>query len=124
MNLYRETLTEFGRTLGLPSLSPGATGGVELTIEKVGTLQMEEGEECVLVTLARPWPPHGENTSRAALTLCHWRENHPWPINPGAKGKEWLTFTARVPLIDFSVQTLDKLLGALVGLHEEVEKAG
>lgn len=129
MELFAHTVSEFGRTLGIDSLAPGASGTVDLRIEKAGRLQLEEQDETALVTLARPWPAHAETAARAALALCHWRENHPWTISPGAKGTErdgerLILFTARCPLRDFDAQTLEKILCRLSNLMDAVEKAG
>lgn len=124
MNLYAETVSDFGRRLGLASLAPSQSGGVELTIERIGILQMEEAEDCVLVTLAREWPQYASRAAQSALALCHWRESHPWPISAGAKGEEWLSFTARVPLSGFDVPALESLVDRLAKLHDAVERAG
>ncbi len=129
MEMFSRTVSEFGRSLGIDSLAPGASGAVELVIEQVGRLQMEEAGDDILVTLARAWPAYSSKTARAALALCHWRENHPWVVNPGAKGKErdearLILFTARCPLRDFDTPALAKMLAYLSDLMGAVEKAG
>ena len=124
MDLFAQTLDDFAKRLGLPSLAPGTSGAVELTIERVGRLGIEAVGDRVLVTLARPYPPHASRTAVAALALCHWREGHPWPVNAGAKGTEWLTFTAAVPLPEFDVPALEKVLPYLSNLLDAVERAG
>ncbi len=129
MELFDQTIAEFGRRLGIDSLAPGASGTVDLSIEQVGRLQIEELDEVALVTLARPWPEHASKTALAALALCHWRENHPWTINAGAlksaaQGTELLLFTARCPLRAFDVPALDRMLGYLSNLMDAAEKAG
>ncbi len=124
MELFADAISAFGRRLGIEALTPGAGGAVDLSIEQVGRLQIEEREGVVLVTLARAWPRHGDKTARTALDLCHWRENHPWVVNAGAKGDEWLTFTARVAVNAFDVPTLEKMVGYLSGLMDAVERAG
>lgn len=124
MELFEDVTREFGRRLGIPSLSPGAAGGVDLVVERIGRLQMEQSGDFVLVTLARNWPAHAEAAAITALSLCHWSENHPWPVNAGAKGSEWLTLTARIPLREYDVPTLDRLIGYLSNLLDAVEKAG
>lgn len=124
MDLYVDTLAEFGRRLGLSSLAPNDANRVELHIEKIGLIQIEPVEDGVLFTLARPWPLHAERTAMTALSLCHWRENHPWPINAGARGTERLLFTAWVAREDFLVPTLDRVIDHLARLHDAVERAG
>jgi len=124
MDLFAQTLNDFARRLGLPALAAGASGAVELAIERVGRLGLEAVGDRALVTLARPYPPHASRAAAAALELCHWRENHPWPVHAGAKGAEWLAFTAAVPLPEFDVPALEKILPYLSNLLDAVERAG
>ncbi len=129
MGIFENTIAEFGRNLGIDSLAPGASGTVDLQIEQVGQLQLEEAGETALVTLARPWPAHAEKAARAALALCHWRENHPWPVAPGAKGTDrdgerLILFTARCPLREFDAPAIEKIARLLSNLVDAVEKAG
>ena len=124
MDVFSQALGDFARRLGLPSLAPGASGAVDLNIERVGRLGLELAGERALVTLARPWPPHAAQAARAALAATHWREHHPWPVHAGAKGAEWLAFTATVPLPEFDVPALERLLPYLSNMLDAVEKAG
>lgn len=122
--LFDSTLEQFAGRLGLASLPRGRDGGAELAIEQIGRLQMELADGQVLVTLARPYPSHAEKTARAALALCHWRENHPWPVHAGARGAEWLSFTARLPEGEFDLPALERLVGELSRLLDAAERAG
>ena len=124
MDQFARTLDDFAKRLGLPALAAGGSGAVELAIERVGRLGIESAGDRALVTLARPYPPHASHAAATALGLCHWRENHPWPIHAGAKGTEWLAFTAVVPLPEFDVPALEKLLPYLSNLLDAVERAG
>lgn len=124
MEPYVRAVEDFGKRLGIAELVPGEEGRVELAFGEDGLLQMEPADEGVLVTMARPWPPHAEHAAARALKLCHWRENRPWPINAGAKGGEWLTFTAFLSMGEFDVPTLEAVLECLTSLHEAVVKAG
>ena len=124
MDTFSQTLDAFAKRLGLPSLAPGASGAVELDIERVGRLGIEQAGDWALVTLARLYPTHAEKAATTALGLCHWRQNHPWPVHAGAKGTEWLTFTAVVPLPEFDVPALEKILPYLSNLLDAVERAG
>lgn len=123
MDIFAAVIGEFGRRVGLPSLAPGRNGLVELAIDGVGRLQAEARDGHVLVTLARPWPAYGRRAA-AALDMCHWRENHPWNIHAGAKGGEWLTFTARIPVNEFDLPVLERLVGYLSGMQDAAERAG
>ncbi|MCL2000315.1 MAG: CesT family type III secretion system chaperone [Planctomycetes bacterium] len=123
MELFTRTLADFGKRLGLSALTPGDSGAVELTIERVGRLGIEPAGDQVLLTLARPYPPHASRTAATALDLCHWREGHPWPVHAGVKGTEWLAFTVVVPLPEFDVPALEKALPYLSNLLDLVEQA-
>jgi len=124
LDLFAQTLDDFGKRLGLHSLAPGTSGAVELTIERAGRVGIEVSDDRVLVTLARHYPPHASRAAITALDLCHWRGGHPWPVNAGAKGTEWLSFTAAVPMPEFDVPTLEKALPYLSNLLDAVERAG
>lgn len=124
MALFDDFLADFGKRLGLERLAPGPGGGVDLTIEKVGRLQLEESGDWLLATLARPAPPHAANSARTLLELAHWRENHPWPIHPGMRGKEWLTLTVRAPLAGMDVPGLERVIEVLSNSLDTVESAG
>lgn len=124
MDLFTQTIHEFGRHLGMDSLAPAQGGCVDLAIENVGRFQIEKDDDMVNLILARPRPQHSENTARTALALCHWRENHPWPIHAGLIGEETLLFVARMPVTTMDVPTLDRALAYLSELLDRVEKAG
>jgi type III secretion system chaperone SycN len=123
-DLFRALVADFGHRLGIANLEPNASGRLELTIERAGRLQMEAAEGTILVTLARAWPRHSERTALAALSLCHWRENHPWPIHAGALGEEWLSFTVCVPARELDLPALERQIDFLSGLLDAAEKAG
>lgn len=120
---FMRLVDDFGRRLGLSGLAPGANGVVEMTIERLGRLQLEPAGEGVLISLARPWPEYAASTALAALEQCHWRENHPWPIHPGAKGGEWLVFTASAPARELDPPLLERIIGYLADLLDRTERA-
>ncbi|MDR2390617.1 MAG: hypothetical protein LBE84_02905 [Planctomycetota bacterium] len=123
-DLFRSLAADFGHRLGMERLEPNASGCLDLTIERAGRLQMEEVEGTILVTLARSWPDHSGRTALAALSLCHWRENHPWPVHAGALGEEWLSFTVCIPVRELDLPALEKQIDFLAGLLDAAEKAG
>ncbi|MDR3211653.1 MAG: CesT family type III secretion system chaperone [Planctomycetota bacterium] len=122
-DIFFSTLADFGRRLGIPNLTPGANGVVELKVEKLGRLQLELDSpgEAVWLTLARERPAGRDDLSRRLLDLCHWRENHPWAIYPGARGGEWLLLSVRLGNPEFDLPTLERLLGYLDNLFTRVE---
>lgn len=124
METFAGVIADFGNRLGLSGLAPGPSGGVDLSIEKLGRLQMEAADGAALITLARPWPAHAAKAAQTALDLCHWRENHPWIVNAGAKGGEWLLFTVRIPLPELGAPELERAVSLLSSLLDAAEKAG
>jgi type III secretion system chaperone SycN len=123
-DVFADVVDGFGHRLGIAGLAPGPGGVVDLRIERLGRLQLEALGDDLLVTLIRPWPPRAKNAARTALSLCHWRENHAWDIHVGAMGSEDLALTARLPLGEADVPTLERLLPYLANLLNQIEQAG
>lgn len=124
MDIFADTVAGFGSRLGMPGLALNPGGSVDLSIERIGRLQLEERNGVALVTLARKRREHAENGAATMLRLAHWRENHPWTIHPGMKGEEWAAFTASVPVNELDVPALERLVGYLAKLMDAVEQAG
>lgn len=122
-DFFQATIADFGKRLGIAGLRAGTRGAVELRVERVGTLQMELAGDAVCVALTRAWPPHGEKVASALLRACHWRENHPWPIHPGGKKDAFMALVAVVPASQFDVPAVEKIIGYLSAMLDDVEKA-
>lgn len=121
--LYAQTIDEFAHRLGLPALKPAGDGSVALNVEKVGRLFLDPFEGGALVTVARPWPHHAEKTASTAVALCHWRECHPWVVNAGIMTLDWISFTATLPMREFRLSVVEKVVDYLSVLLDRVEEA-
>ncbi len=123
MDLYGQTIAEWGGLLGMDGLTPDGKGVLALDMEMLGRVQIERREHAIFVTLARDWPAHAARAALTALAVCSWRENHPWPINPGAAGNS-ISLTASLSAENMTVHELDKLLEYLPRLMDRIEEAG
>lgn len=124
MDLFLRCIDDFGRSLGIDGLRPGDNGVVDLEIENVGRLQLEAKGELACLTLARPWPLHAAHAAAAALSLCHWDRDNPWPTHAGALGDEWLTMSVFLPMTELDVPALERALPYLSRLLDDVAEAG
>ncbi len=125
MGVFESAVADFGRRLGIPDLSPGGAVA-NLQFDGFGRLQLEAAERHVLVTLARPLPPHDDACPARLLDACHWRRNHAYTLHPGIAGEAeggLMTLTARVPLERFTAIVIEELLVRLGALLDGVEKA-
>ncbi len=121
MSVFDETIAAFGRQLGIDGLEPDAAGVVSLEIERTGLVQLQKTGDQVLATLARDWPPQSEGLAEKLLGLCHWRENHPWLLNPGMLGESKLCLTATLAENSFTPQEMDALLAYLAEALDGLE---
>jgi type III secretion system chaperone SycN len=123
MSEFENAVGEFGRRLGMRSLSVDGSGTVDLHFGDLGRLFLETAEAWALVTLERPLPEQGGGICARLLEACHWRRNHPWDIHPGMAGEGAMTLTARVPLMEFTAQVVEDLIDRLSAMLDSVENA-
>ncbi|PTY03409.1 hypothetical protein DB346_05875 [Verrucomicrobia bacterium LW23] len=122
MTNANQTLTEFGRSIGIPTLS--FTNGVaSLSIDAVGTLYLEEEPDGVLLYISRELSFATVPKYRKALALCHYRERLPLQVNAGLRGERELTFSTRLEEAAFTVPQLELAVDVLRGLHDRTEDA-
>ncbi|MBG0775392.1 MAG: CesT family type III secretion system chaperone [Desulfovibrionaceae bacterium] len=123
MNWIKDTVRDFGRSMGLDGLEPNDRGVVCLAFERLGTLFIEQEDDDVLVYAARGLPPYSGAAWRAALEACHWTEGLPWPVNAGMRGDDVLVFLARLPGREFALPALERTLEMLGKLHDAAAEA-
>ncbi|MCL1916666.1 MAG: CesT family type III secretion system chaperone [Desulfovibrionaceae bacterium] len=116
---HEHIITEFGRRIGLPSLTLGRDKPVQLHIEGMGTLCIEEGGEEILVYLARDFPPHDQDAPRRALALCRPELARPFPVSAWLYKNNTLVFLTRFTTKTFSLQVLEQAVPVLARLLDE-----
>lgn len=86
--MIERELAEFGRRMGMPSLTFSAQGIAALDIEHMGRLYLERNTENpmrpeLLIYLALPVPAYDQQAIRRVLELCHYKHAHPVPLYGG-----------------------------------------
>ena len=116
---HEHVIAEFGRRMGLPSLTMGRDTPVQLHIEGMGTLFIEEAGEEILLYLARGFPPHDRDAPRRALALCRPDLARPFPVHAGLYKSNTLVFLTRFTAKTFSLQALEQAVPVLARLLDE-----
>ena len=115
---HEYVIAEFGRRMGLPSLTIGRDTPVQLQIEGMGTLFIEEAGEELLLYLARDFPFHAQEVPRRALALCRPDRTRPFPVSAGLHKDNTLIFLTRFNTKSFSLQCLEQAVPVLARLMD------
>lgn len=122
MSWVDDALADFGRSIGIAGLQFAADSPVSLEFERLGTLCFEQLDGCVLVYAVRRLDRPDEECLSAALDACHWRHNHPFPVQAGLHGGEHLTFAVRIPERDFALPMIERAVNFLGEMHDAVSE--
>lgn len=113
MAWIQDTLTDFGRQLGIDSLDFGPHGVAQLQLASGGFIAVEPvrrgQEDEVLVYLARPVGHQAVQAVGVALARTHWRNGGPLPVQVGLRGSgadTHLLALVRLPERTFTAQAL------------------
>ena len=113
---HEYVIAEFGRRMGLPSLTIGRDKPVQLLLEGMGSLFIEEAGEEILLYLARDFPLHSREVPRRALALCRPDFARPFPVYAGLHKDNTLIFLTRFSTTTFSLQDLEQAVPVLARL--------
>lgn len=111
-------LGDFGRSLGVPDLRFPDSGAVTMQFERTGSLNFEKIDDAVLVYLVRSLDRPDADVFERALDACHWRHNHPYPVQAGLGGDTRLSFSVRIPDAEFQLPTIERIVDFLKQMHE------
>lgn len=126
-----QEIAEFGRRMGLPSLSLDERGLVALDVEHMGRLHLERAESApapcggagdgpaLLVYLAAPCPPHDKDAPARVLELCHYRHGHPMPLTGGVHRDRYVLLT-RLTERETTAASLENATKFLAAMLEKV----
>jgi type III secretion system chaperone SycN len=124
MNLWQQTATEFGRSIGLDQLNFSATGAVVLDIQSMGQLAFEPAGpngDNVLLTLTRPLPATPNQRWTNLLSLTHYRSRLPLPVQVGiARDQQVLAVVLTVE--DFTLPKIHEVIQVLDRQHRATEE--
>ena len=122
MSWVDEALADYGRSLGLPSLEFNESGTASLRFDILGELYIEQIEGSVLLYVVREHQRPDTHLMAAALSVCHWGQNPPFPSNVALHGDNNLVFSIILPETEFDVPTMERAIDYLGKLHDSVQE--
>lgn len=128
MNWIEDTVAEFGKQAGIPGLSLGQKGVVQLGYKNGGLLALEaverEGQVEVVVYLGRPFGFQAPRVLRCAMEHAHFSHADPLPVQVALRGTgpdTLLLVLARLPERQFTPQSLTQAVDTLTRWLDEVQ---
>lgn len=120
MSLFDSTLAEIGLSFQLPALAFNAGGHATLAVGDSDLVSFEKRGQGLLMSVARPVPPHRAGVAEKALQNCCEDGGLPFAVRPGLSKKGLLVLTVRFTERDF---TLSEAMRRLTLLRESLGKA-
>jgi type III secretion system chaperone SycN len=124
MSLIRETVTEFGRSLGMDQLQLRPDGSTVLHIQSIGTLSIEvagPSQDAVVISLARPLSGGAVRPPWATLLAAtHYRARQPLPLRVGVAADHVVVAV----LLAQENFTLPKIHEAITALDQQLQRWG
>ncbi len=126
MAWIEQSISEFGRSIGIASLALDADGGLRLGTESGGAIEVHHQRDfqppVVLVMVSEPVGFNRGNRLRAALRLADFRRR---PIVPVvvALDADQLVLATRMDERAFSHPALESALDQLDRLHQQIANA-
>jgi type III secretion system chaperone SycN len=120
MSLVAATLAELAAGFQLPSLAFNRNGVVALILGETDYLTIEEAKDGVLLSLARPLPPHRAGLAEKALRLCGPEGGLPFAVRPGLTGDKRLVLTVYFSAREFTLPETMRCLAMLRIAHTRV----
>jgi type III secretion system chaperone SycN len=126
MDWVTDTISAFGRSMGLPDLEFDEDGYVLFDMEPDELLCVQDlqpaGSEFILVTLAKRLPEQRALAIRKALRAADFRGNPTWQMQVGSRDED-LVATLRVPRHSFVVSALEEAVETLFDFHKKIAGA-
>ena len=120
MSWVDETLADYGRSLGLPTLEFNDDGVASVRFERLGELYIERLEDGVLIYVTREYDQPDATLYANALAACHWELNPPMPVNSSLHGDRLLVFSATLADSEFDVPATERTIDYLGRMHDVV----
>ena len=124
MNWVNQAITDFGRSIGIPTLKLDQKSRLVLTLPEDRRIQIQHLPELALpeVVVSRSEPLHFAEPEilRLAMRSADFRYPSLWPIQAGATESE-LLLAMRIPQRAFVMNVLEQALENLKALHERIK---
>lgn len=127
MAWIEQSISEFGRSIGIASLTLDADGGLRLGTESGGAIEVHHQRDfeppVVLVMVSEPVGFSRSKRLRAAVRLADFRRSPGLPLLVALDGDQ-LVLATRMDERSFSHPALEAALDQLDRLHQQVASAG
>lgn len=120
MSLFDSTLSEIGHFFQISALAFNSAGSAVLALGDSDLLSFEKTGNGLVMSVARPLPPHRTGVLPKVMSLCAEPGETPFAIRPGLSGKGLLVLCVRFDESDF---TVTESLRRLTLLREYLGKA-
>ncbi len=126
MNWVEQTISEFGNSIGLPSLTLDYTGKVRFSLQQGGSIAIQHLPDLalpeVVVTRSEPISYATPQLFRQALRIADFRNPSSWPLQAGCNQRE-LFLAMRIPERAFVMNVLEQALAQLTTLQNRIKQA-
>lgn len=123
MNIIEETLSEFGRSMGMSELRLRDNASAVLSVQSIGTLAFDVAgrtQDSVIISLAKPLPQGKPVDERRLLSLLHYRSRPRLPMQGGTlKGHLILAVVVRQE--EFTLLRINEVIQLLDQQHQSME---
>jgi type III secretion system chaperone SycN len=120
MSLLDSTLAELADSLQLPALTFNDKGVAALRLGDTDLVSIEKREDGVLLSVARPLPPHRPGLAEKALRLCGKEGGLPFPTRAGLTKDNRLVFMVWFHERSFVLSEALRCITALRDAHAKV----
>jgi type III secretion system chaperone SycN len=120
MALLDSTLAEMADSLQLPAFSFNNKGVAALRLGETDLVSIEKRDDGVLLSVARPLPPHRQGLAEKALRLCGKEGGLPFPARVGLTKDNRLVFMVWFDERAFVLSEALRCITALRDAHARV----
>jgi len=116
----RQTLADFGQTIGLDSLDFNENQVFCLEIESIGHLYIEEQQDHILMYLIREYQHMNAAFYQKALSLCQIENTGSAFFQVGLLGDQQLIWATRLGLNEMTLPDWHAAIDQLEQLHQQM----
>jgi type III secretion system chaperone SycN len=124
MNWVDQTIAEFGRDIGIPSLALEADRRLQLQLQNESTIQIQHFPDLpipeVVISRSEPIRFIHAFALRKALEIADFRAASSWPLQAAANDTN-LILAMRIPERAFAMNVLERAMTQLAELFQEIQ---